>query len=113
MYTVQTNTVVWYGHFELPRREKSEFEPEEKKLSLVLKMKVCGLKTQQISIFNFWFFFTRQLRVTIIDYCISLNSVQLFLVVLGVVDMCHLLLNKKLHIQTDTNVQQGMQGVVA
>ena len=30
--------------------------------------------------------------MTILDY-ISLNSVQNFLVVLGVVDMCHLLLN--------------------
>ena len=31
--------------------------------------------------------------MTIFDSCISLNSVQIFLVVLGVVDMCHLLLN--------------------
>ena len=31
--------------------------------------------------------------MTIIDYCISLNSVQKNLVVLGVVDMCHLLLS--------------------
>ena len=31
--------------------------------------------------------------MTILDYCISLNSVQNVLVVLGVVDMCHLLLN--------------------
>ena len=29
--------------------------------------------------------------MTILDYCISLNSVQHFLVVSGVVDMCHLL----------------------
>ena len=31
--------------------------------------------------------------MTILDCCISLNSVLHFLVVLGVVDMCHLLLN--------------------
>jgi methenyltetrahydromethanopterin cyclohydrolase len=31
--------------------------------------------------------------VTILDGCISLNSVQNFVVELGVVDMCHLLLN--------------------
>ena len=31
--------------------------------------------------------------MTLLDYCISLNSIQFFLVVLGVVDMCHLLLN--------------------
>ena len=30
--------------------------------------------------------------MTILDFCISLNSVQKFLVLLGVVDMCHLLL---------------------
>ena len=29
--------------------------------------------------FKFWFFFTMQLRVTILDLCISLNSVQIFL----------------------------------
>ena len=39
--------------------------------------------------FKFWFFFARQLRVTIEDYCISLNPNNFFLVVLGVVDMCH------------------------
>ena len=33
--------------------------------------------------------------MTILDYCISLNSVHNFLVALGVVDMCHLLLNIK------------------
>ena len=32
------------------------------------------------------------LRQAMLDYCISLNSVQKFLVVSGVVDMCHLLL---------------------
>ena len=42
--------------------------------------------------FKFWFFFERQLRVTILECCISLNSVKNFLAVLGVVDMCHLLL---------------------
>ena len=32
--------------------------------------------------------------MTILDYCISLKSVQKVLVVLGVVNMCHLLLNE-------------------
>ena len=49
---VQTNTVVFYGHPELSGEEKSKFEFEEKKFSIVLKMEVCGLKTQQISIFS-------------------------------------------------------------
>ena len=47
-----TNTVVFYGHPELSGEEKSKFEFEEKKFSIVLKMEVCGLKTQQISIFS-------------------------------------------------------------
>ena len=42
--------------------------------------------------FKFWFFFARQLRVTIEDYCISLNLNNFFLVVLGVVDMYQTLL---------------------
>ena len=46
----QTNTVVFYGQTELSGEEKSKFEFEEKKFSIVLKMEVCGLKTQQISI---------------------------------------------------------------
>ena len=45
--------------------------------------------------FKFWFFFAGQLRVTIEDYCISLNPNNFFLVVLGVVDMCHDLLKRK------------------
>ena len=49
---VQTNTVVIYGHPELSGEEKSKFEFEEKKFSIVLKMEVCGFKTQQISIFS-------------------------------------------------------------
>ena len=49
---VQTNTVVFYGHPELSGEEKSKFEFVEKKFSIVLKMEVCGLKTQQISIFT-------------------------------------------------------------
>ena len=37
-------------------------------------------------------FLCEQLRETILDCCISSNGVQKFLVVLGVVDMCHFLL---------------------
>ena len=52
MYTVQTNKAIKYGHPDMPREEKSKFEFEEKKISIVLKMEVCGLKTQQISNFS-------------------------------------------------------------
>ena len=38
----QTNTALRYGHFELPHEEKSKFEFEEKKFSLLLKREVCG-----------------------------------------------------------------------
>ena len=37
---VQTNTVVFYGHPELSGEEKSKFEFEEKKFSIVLKMEI-------------------------------------------------------------------------
>ena len=74
------------GNFELPREEKSKLEPKEKKFSLLLKMEVCGLKIQQISIFsakpNFFSSVSNSiflcLRVNILDYCISLNSVHIF-----------------------------------
>ena len=35
LYTVQTNTGIYYGHSELPREEKSKFEPEEKKVQFI------------------------------------------------------------------------------
>jgi hypothetical protein len=41
---------------------------------------------------RFWFLFARQFKATIIDSCISLIGVQKILVVLWVVDRCHLLL---------------------
>ena len=37
---VQTNTVVFYGHPELSVEEKSNFEFEEKKFSIVVKMEI-------------------------------------------------------------------------
>ena len=40
LYTVQTNTAIYYGHPDLPREEKSKFEPEEKKFSLLLKIEI-------------------------------------------------------------------------
>ena len=43
--------------------------------------------------FKFWFFFARQLKITIIACCISLKIIKKNLVVLGVVDMRQLLLN--------------------
>ena len=100
---VQTNTVVFYGHLELSGEEKSKFEFEEKKFSIVLKMEVCGLKTQQISIFSTILnFFSSNSNF---DFSSPDNSgdprrllyqfepEHFFLVVLGVVDMCHDLLN--------------------
>ena len=39
--------------------------------------------------------------MTILDGCISLKSVQIFLVVLGVENMCHLLLNDKMDQNTN------------
>ena len=44
--------------------------------------------------FKFWFFFARQLRMTIIDCSISLKMIKKILVVFGVVDMRQFLLNK-------------------
>ena len=37
----QTYTAIYYGHSELSREEKSKFELEEKKFSLLLKREVC------------------------------------------------------------------------
>ena len=49
---VQTNTVVFYGHPELSGEEKSKFEFEEKKFSIVLKMEICWVFKPQTSIFS-------------------------------------------------------------
>ena len=38
----QTNTAILYGHSELPHREKSKFEFEGKKLSLLMKREIYG-----------------------------------------------------------------------
>ena len=37
----QTYTAIHYGHSELSLEEKSKFEFEEKKFSIVLKMEIC------------------------------------------------------------------------
>ena len=97
----------------------------KKKFSLVLKIyKVCVLKTQQISIFSTTLNIFPQIQILIflrqaiqgdnIRQLISLNNVQKFLVVLGVVDMCHLLLiviNKVIpiitHCQVKTHKSEG------
>ena len=55
-------------------------------------MGISGWKTQLFLKFKFLFLFARQLKVTILDGCISLKSLQKNLVVLGFVDKCHLLL---------------------
>ena len=39
----QTYTANYYRHSELSREEKSKFEFEEKKFSLLIKMEVCRL----------------------------------------------------------------------
>ena len=49
---VQTNTVVFYGHPELSGEEKSKFEFEEKKFSIVVKMEICWVFKPQTSIFS-------------------------------------------------------------
>ena len=81
-------------------KKNQNLNPRKKKFSLLQKVELSCHKIWEISIFsnklNFFLsgsnlFFARQLRVTILDHCISLNSVHNFLVVLGVVDMCHLL----------------------
>ena len=41
MFADFTNPLVFYGHPELPGEEKSNFEFEEKKFSIVLKMEIC------------------------------------------------------------------------
>ena len=64
--------------------------PRKKKFSLLLlKVEFSYHKLLEISIFSnklnffflgfkFWFFFARQLKVTILDCCINLNSLQIF-----------------------------------
>ena len=58
----------------MPRKEKSKYNLEEKKFST--KRNFFSSRS------NFNFFFSRQLKMTILDYYISLNSVQ-FLGCLG------------------------------
>ena len=78
----------------MPREEKLKFELEEKKFSSLLKVEFSYRLIPRTN----WTFFP-QVQILIFlheatqsDHCISLNSVQNVLVVLGVVDMCHLLL---------------------
>ena len=40
-YPFQTYTAIYYGHSELSREEKSKFDCEEKKFSLLPKREVC------------------------------------------------------------------------
>ena len=77
----KSSRILCNGHFELPGDKRSKFEPKEKKFSLVLKMEVCDLKTQQICIFSTKLnFFPSSSNLTFLrqatqgDYCISLNS---------------------------------------
>ena len=108
----QTYTVIYYGHSELSRKEKSKFEFKEKKFCLLLKVAFPRKKRLQTSLFSnklnlfylefkFWFFFARQLRMTIIDCCISLKMIKKNLVVLGGVDMRQLLSKQKTIIQSN------------
>ena len=47
----QTYTAIYYGHSELSRKEKSKFEFEEKKFSLLLKVAFSRQKRLQTSLF--------------------------------------------------------------
>ena len=38
LYTVQTNTAIYYGHPEKPQKEKSKFEPKEKKVQIKMEI---------------------------------------------------------------------------
>ena len=49
--------------------------------------------------------------MTILNGCISLNSVQNVLVVLGVVDMCHLLLTNQIR-KIEANMAQAFDGLL-
>ena len=57
--SVPTHTGIKYGHPELPRGEKSKFECEEKKFSLLVKVVFSSQKHPQTSLFinklNFFF----------------------------------------------------------
>ena len=59
----------------------------------VLKTQLSVINWTFFLVFKFWFFFARQLRMTILDCCISLKMIKKILVVLGVVDMRQLLLS--------------------
>ena len=48
----QTYTAIYYGHFELSGKEKSKFEFEEKKFSLLLKVAFSRQKRLQTSLFS-------------------------------------------------------------
>ena len=64
----------------MPRKEKSKFEFEEKKFSLLLKVACSSQKCPQTPLFflkfKFWFFFAGQLRMTVLDCCISLKIIK-------------------------------------
>ena len=93
----------------MPHEEKSKFEFEEKKFSLLLKREVCRRFWLEKATFsnklNFFpqiqilIFLCKQLRITIIDCCISLKMIKKILVVLGVVDTRQLLLNGQFYIK--------------
>ena len=102
---VQTNTVVFYGHPELSGKEKSKFEFEEKKFSLLLKVAFLRQKRLQTSLFSNKLNFFPRIQILIFlreatqnDHNILLykfENDQKILVVLGVVDMRQLLLRRR------------------
>ena len=92
------SNLIYYGHSELSREEKSKFEIEEKSSVCYWKGRFAGVPAlkMQLSVINwtfflkfkFWFFFARQLRMTIIDCCIkTLKSIVLLLVYLGCISL--------------------------
>ena len=70
----------------MPLEEKTNFEFEEKKFRLLLKVAFSSQKRPQNSLFSnkqlfflefkIRFFFVRQLRMTILDCCISLKMIK-------------------------------------
>ena len=65
---VQTNTVVFYGHPELSGEEKSKFEFEEKKFSLLLKVAFSRQKHLQTSLFSKKLNFFLKIKIKILIF---------------------------------------------
>ena len=101
-----------YGHWShrVASPRKIKIRSRGKKVQFITESGGLWQKTQLSVInwtflleFKFWFFFTRQLRMSILGCCISLKIIKKNLVVLGVVDMRQLLLKVSCKIQWPKN----------